>query len=180
MDWRDQLAADLTLFAKSFGVIGFDEVEVTRVFEELVIVDRGRKKDKREGYAYAADKYDEKQFASFLRRVGKQWDMVILPEIPKAQTQFPHMCALSLKLDKDTYNAADLKPILDTYLKSALGEVFQVTQMTRVFGSWYDMMIEYSCNLSQLYELVNAPDWVKQVVTKPRSEYGRRNVQMFR
>jgi len=171
-DWRDTVAKDVAEIAAGSGISSYRESDVLMVLDDLARIDRRRRDKDRVGYAYVLEKYTGSGLTRFLGKVRRAFmsppDQVVLPEDKVC-------CVISLNLTKDTFGSAALVKTLTEYLATAKLKC-EVLQVERVFATWYDVLIAYELNLSELFHALQAIPWVIDSVTKPSSDFGKRTI----
>ena len=178
-DWRNTVAVNLIAYMRGAGITRFSSEEAKPILERLAVQDAKLPQSKRVGYAYIVSNYSESGLTRFMGSVEREWNesmsTVPLQSQPQDGSAHKFECVVSMKLDKDTYFPVDVHKLFQDYFISSLSEPFAcaVVQVVRVHACWYDMKVRYSVGLPQIFDLVLAPTWVIDALTKPSSEFGK-------
>lgn len=186
MSWLDDLVPTFVLLCKGQKHSRFDKESVSTLLKVLADKEKNKPKHKRLGF-YHVSTYADSGLTKFLNRVEQEWSTSKEPEMSQAIQTPPNdsahklECVLSLELDKDTYAATDIHNILKDYLIQHVPTPFDclVVQVAKVTGAWYDLHVRYSCNLIDACTLVNRIPWVKKLLAKPLSDFGRFTLSMM-
>lgn len=185
-DWKDEAVGSLIQICKGEGISQFRQEEVDFVLGVLAKRDVLRPKKLRLGFAYLFEQEGATK-TKFFQLVSKNWNntretlMTQVPLQSKPEGSIhTHECVISLKLDRDNYEPITLLPIFKNYLIESIEPPFDclVVNVARVFGSWYDLQLRYSCNLIDAYKILTRIPWVKDGVARPISDFGKRTLAL--
>ena len=185
-DWREDSVDLLILVSKGEGIPNFRKDSVLLVLRALADIDRRKSDSKKQGFAYAIDSYTDTGLTKYLSLAEKRWNMAEQqasfqsPTPPKSAHKTE--CVISVELDKDIYTPESLHNLFQDYLVKCLEEPFgcSISAVSHVFGCWFDFHICYSANLIDIYTLFLAPEWAKDAVTKPISQFGKHDLSTVR
>ena len=182
MDWRISAANVLVSIAHSQNMLVFRENELRLLVEQLAARERSILESRRVGFAYIQDTYSPSGMTRFLGQVRKVWTVPVIQSPAPPESAHQLQCVLSVHLDKDTYDQSQLQATFQDYFVKSLPGLFEcaVADVQRVQAGWYDLLINYSTGLVQIYELVLQPAWVLDAVTKPAQDFGKYTIAMVR
>lgn len=206
-DWRQNVVDQLVEIGVGEGILPYDEDKVMDLLKRLAKIDQKKFLSDRVGFYYITSTYSQKGLSGILKRVSLAWPsgpaFKVTEDAPVSigetqeesisqtrtfQTPAPafsahkNECVVSLNLDDSSYDPRALRETLQGYMVDSLEELFScaVVNVRKVHDNWFDIWIRYSAGLAQIYGLLIAPSWVKDGVTKPVSDFGKRTMATVR
>ena len=178
MGWKEVMEERLIAICKAEGVAEFDAPKVLGILQRLADEDRPKPTKQRVGFAYVFDNYKDRTMKGFLNGLQSQWTAAPTPEAssPQNKTTHPYATAMCLKLRGGAFTSRIPADLVKQFHGDIFGETLfgaSVVDAAFIKEDWWDLRVEYSMPLEDLFAKVLEHPWVEDGFVKPVVDFGR-------